>query len=61
MGLLSAESAEFLERCRRSRKLILIIVAIALLLDNITSPRQKINHQSEKETEVLMFQYDNGS
>ena len=35
MGMLSEESAEFLERCRRSRRLVLIIVAIALLLDNM--------------------------
>ncbi|KAK4018073.1 synaptic vesicular amine transporter [Daphnia magna] len=35
MGLLSEESMEFLEQCRRSRRLVLIIVAIALLLDNM--------------------------
>nr|CAH0112110.1 unnamed protein product [Daphnia galeata] len=35
MGILSDESMEFLERCRRSRRLVLIIVAIALLLDNM--------------------------
>ena len=35
MGMLSEESMEFLERCRRSRRLVLIIVAIALLLDNM--------------------------
>jgi len=35
MGVLSEESYEFLERCRRSRQLVLIIVAIALLLDNM--------------------------
>ena len=35
MGVLSEQTSEFLERCRRSRKLVLIIVAIALLLDNM--------------------------
>ena len=35
MGVLSEQSYEFLERCRRSRRLVLIIVAIALLLDNM--------------------------
>lgn len=35
MGVLSEQSVEFLERCRRSRRLVLIIVAIALLLDNM--------------------------
>ena len=35
MGVLSEKSVEFLERCRRSRRLVLIIVAIALLLDNM--------------------------
>ena len=35
MGMLSEESMEFLERCRRSRRLVLIIVAIALLVDNM--------------------------
>lgn len=35
MAVLSEQSLEFLERCRRSRRLVLIIVAIALLLDNM--------------------------
>jgi DHA1 family solute carrier family 18 vesicular amine transporter 1/2 len=35
MGVLSEQTGEFLERCRRSRRLVLIIVAIALLLDNM--------------------------
>ena len=34
MGVLDEQSG-FLQRCRESRKLVLIIVAIALLLDNM--------------------------